>query len=141
MKTDDAVSTVVGEMLMIALVVVLIASVTVALPALLPADRFESANILTVYDAGNHTLSLYHKGGDWLTAAELTVTASMGGERKQWSGESLKITPYPGLGLDAAVKKQTFDLGDVIVISGVTSEPSNVKMSTATTLLVTTEGI
>ncbi len=141
MKCDDAVSVVVGEMLMIALVAVLIAAAAAAFPVLLPSDRSVSANILVMYDDHTNNLSLYHKGGDWMRISELVVSAEYpdGSREIRRNGDTgFVLEPYAGLELAAGTKKQTFDLGDVLNVSLV-NKPAKVKVSTANSVVVTAE--
>ena len=58
------VSEVVGEMLMIALVIVLISVFSAALYNFLPTDRDPSINVMMTNDQQN--ITLWHKGGDWV---------------------------------------------------------------------------
>lgn len=75
MPHDNAVSEVVGEMLMIGLVIVLIGVFAAALGNFLPTSRDPSVTILMTHDTqGNVTL--WHKGGDWVKLEDLTVVIS-----------------------------------------------------------------
>jgi len=68
---DEAVSSVVGEMLLLVITVVLAAVFGVAAMNLLPSERDDVADICADFSGGN--ITLYHKGGDSLAASELKV--------------------------------------------------------------------
>jgi len=71
---ENAVSEVVGEMLMIGLVIVLIGVFAAALGNFLPTTRDPSVTILMTNDT--HNITLWHKGGDWMKLEDLTVVIS-----------------------------------------------------------------
>lgn len=96
MKCDDALSSVVSEMLLIALVLILIPSVTITLMHQVPGDRVPTVNIKMTFD-GN-TITLYHKGGDFLIWNEVRVIQN-----------DIMVTPN--------YSKNIFDLGDSFSIS------------------------
>ena len=69
---EVGVSEVVGEMLMIALVIILLSVFSAALYNYLPVDREPTVTIMMTNDTlGNVTL--WHKGGDWVNAEDLSV--------------------------------------------------------------------
>jgi FlaG/FlaF family flagellin (archaellin) len=71
-KNNQAVSEVVGEMLMISLVLILVAVFSASLADHLPSERVPSVTIMVTNDtAGN--IMLWHKGGDWVKADSLRV--------------------------------------------------------------------
>ncbi|OPX72341.1 MAG: hypothetical protein A4E38_00648 [Methanoregulaceae archaeon PtaB.Bin108] len=98
---DDAVSSVVGEMLLIAAVVVIIAAISINAQSILPPPRDPSVTIMMKNTTD--TVLLYHKGGDAVKAGELRVVID-GVENSSFSlnGESI---PDPD---------RLFDLGDHI---------------------------
>jgi len=69
---DAAVSEVVGEMLMIGLVLILVAVFSASLANYLPSERLPSVTIRISNDTGGN-ITLWHKGGDWVKAEDLTV--------------------------------------------------------------------
>ncbi len=72
---NQAVSEVVGEMLMIGLVLILAAVFTSQLPNYLPSERSPTVTIMMSNDTlGNVTL--WHKGGDWVKVDTLKVIIS-----------------------------------------------------------------
>lgn len=99
------VSEVVGEMLMIALVVILLSVFSSGLFDLLPADRDPSVSIMLSNDRQN--ITLWHKGGDWVEAKDITVV--IGNETSRFS-HSLEN------GLILVPGKPVFDLGSNITV-------------------------
>jgi FlaG/FlaF family flagellin (archaellin) len=79
--TDRGVSEVVGEMLMVALVIVLLAALSAALYHYLPPDRDPSVTIRVSNDAQN--ITFWHKGGDWVRAEDVTVV--IGNESRRFT--------------------------------------------------------
>lgn len=108
---DNAVSEVVGEMLMIGLVIVLIGVFAAALGNFLPANRDPSVTIRMSADAGNGTITLWHKGGDWVKKEDLTVVIS-------YPNDTLKKIPSSDPTRFVLVPNTTvFDLGSNITIT------------------------
>jgi FlaG/FlaF family flagellin (archaellin) len=75
---DEAVSSVVGEMIMIALVIILVALFATSAFSLVPGGRETSVDVHMEVVEGNlpgsaDTLHLWHKGGDWVEKKDLTV--------------------------------------------------------------------
>jgi FlaG/FlaF family flagellin (archaellin) len=69
---STAVSEVVGEMILIAIVLILVSVFSASLADYLPSDRSPTVTIRMSNDtAGN--LTLWHKGGDWVKAGTLRV--------------------------------------------------------------------
>jgi len=110
---DNAVSEVVGEMLMIGLVIVLIGVFAAALGNFLPTSRDPSVTILMTHDTqGNVTL--WHKGGDWVKNESLTVIICYPNDtlKKIPSSDLSHFILFPG-------NKTVFDLGsNITVITG-----------------------
>jgi archaeal type IV pilus assembly protein PilA len=103
---DSGVSEVVGEMLMIALVIVLLSVFSAALSNFLPSDRDPSINIMMSNDRQN--ITLWHKGGDWVKFEDLTVVIGNETNRTSitWRNGNLLIVP----------NKTVFDLGSNITV-------------------------
>lgn len=91
--SDRGVSEVVGEMLMIALVVILVSVFSAALFSFLPAERVPSVSVMMTHDTQNVTL--WHKGGDWVKADELSVIIGNDTMRTTWTkkGGNLALVP------------------------------------------------
>ncbi len=105
--SENGVSEVVGEMLMIGLVVILIGVFAAALGNFLPTARDPSVTILMTADNTNGTITLWHKGGDWVKKEDLTVVISYPDDtiQKNSSAEFVMV-PY----------KSVFDLGSSITV-------------------------
>jgi FlaG/FlaF family flagellin (archaellin) len=72
---DGAVSEVVGEMLMVALVLLLISVFSASLSAYLPIERSPSVTVMMSNDTyGN--ITIWHKGGDSVKASDLKIKIS-----------------------------------------------------------------
>lgn len=105
--SDNAVSEVVGEMLMVALVIVLLSIFSAALYHYLPADRDPSITIRMNNDTRGN-ITLWHKGGDWVMAEDLTVVVGSGDSSRRIPGNNANFTLVP--------KKDVFDLGSNITV-------------------------
>ena len=73
-KRDDAATSVVGEILLMALVIILVSLFAASAFDLLPGDRQSVVDVSMKYDKDAKTLSFWHKGGDWIAGDDLTVT-------------------------------------------------------------------
>jgi FlaG/FlaF family flagellin (archaellin) len=113
---ESGVSEVVGEMLMIGLVIILIGVFAAALGNFLPTTREPSVTILMTTDNMNGTLTLWHKGGDWVKNESLTVVIN-------YPNDTLKKIPSSDLSHFILVPgdKTVFDLGSNITV--ITGEP------------------
>jgi archaeal type IV pilus assembly protein PilA len=100
MGRDPAVSAVIGEILMIALVLILVPAVTISLMNQVPEDRTPTVNILMGPLDGN-TIILCHKGGDWVKKSDIKIMVNS----KQIEFNSSPI----------------FDLGENISLNGINS--------------------
>jgi FlaG/FlaF family flagellin (archaellin) len=135
---DAGVSEVVGEMLMIALAIVLLSVFSAALYNFLPTDRDPSINVMMTNDTlGNVTL--WHKGGDFVKASDLTVIITTGDATHRFC-----YTTYPGglvLVPNKTVYDPVFDLGSNITVQMPTPLLGNetVKLVTPRTVIFTGE--
>jgi hypothetical protein len=126
---DTGVSEVVGEMLMIALVVVLLSVFSAALYNFLPTDRDPSISIMMTSDRQN--ITLWHKGGDWIKSQDLAVIIG---------NETDRTTFYHGnKGLVFVPDITVFDLGSNITITMPENQPlegdKTVKLVTSRTVI------
>lgn len=134
---DAGVSGVVGEMLMIAMVVVLISVFSAALYHFLPTDRDPSITILMSND--KQSLTLWHKGGDFVKTEDLSVIVGNNTWRKTYYNDTRK-NPDAQFQLDHpdGRKKEVFDLGDAITVSpGRFTGDETVKLVTPHTVIYT----
>jgi len=105
---DTAVSSVIGEVLLIALVLILVPVVTVSLMNQVPEDRTPTITILMGSLNQTGYVYFYHKGGDWVRKENIQVFRN-------------------GSKIDSArifLQNQTFDLGDKLGVSDITEGDS-----------------
>ena len=113
---NEAVSEIVGEMIMISLVLLLVAVFAVSLGNFLPAERAPTVTVMM--DQTDNTITLYHKGGDWVQAKDLEVIVSSGSSsprkyRNPPSDELFDAEEHFTL----SPKKQVFDIGSSITVT------------------------
>jgi FlaG/FlaF family flagellin (archaellin) len=76
---DEAVSSVIGEMIMIVLVIILVALFATSAFSLIPGGREPSVDVVMkngsggTPSAGDTTVIFWHKGGDWVEKKDLAV--------------------------------------------------------------------
>ncbi|MBP2145328.1 hypothetical protein J2129_000782 [Methanofollis sp. W23] len=68
---EEAVSSVVGEMVLMALVIILVALFATSAFHLLPGDREVAIDVLV--NPTSDSVTFYHKGGDWVERDDLRV--------------------------------------------------------------------
>jgi len=127
---EAGVSEVVGNMLMIALVIVLLSVFSAALSTFLPTDRDPSISVMLPPSDG-HNITLWHKGGDWVKEEDLTVIVGNETVRKTFAGKSGSFTLVP--------TKPVFDLGSNITVYMADRLEGNetVKLTTSRTVIFT----
>jgi len=101
---DTAVSSVIGEVLLITLVLILVPVVTVSLMNQVHEERTPTITILMGSLNETGYVYFYHKGGDWVRKENIQVFRN--GSRI----DSKRIF----------LQKQTFDLGDKLGVSDIT---------------------
>jgi FlaG/FlaF family flagellin (archaellin) len=83
---NEAVSSVVGEMIMIALVIILIALFATSAFSLVPGGREASVDVAMKNESGDDKVVFWHKGGDWVEKKDLTVLViGKDGKRKEYT--------------------------------------------------------
>ena len=107
-KRDDAATSGVGEILLMALVIILVSLFAASAFDLLPGDR-QSVVDVSMSVNNDNTLSFWHKGGDWIAGEDLTVTLTEGNTKKPLVEKSLK--DWEGK------EKVVFDLGGCYTVS------------------------
>ncbi|MDD1695135.1 MAG: type IV pilin N-terminal domain-containing protein [Methanoregula sp.] len=123
---DEALSPVVGEMLMIVLAILLVSLFSLSLTGLLPSGRDYTIDIAH-NESADGTIYLWHKGGDWVEKSKLevliirdqgktTTTISSADQRFILCSDEACQT----------VSGRTFDLGDYIKINSVTISKGDV---------------
>lgn len=136
-----AVSEIVGEMIMLAVVLILLAVFSASLSSYLPPPRDPSITIMMEDRAD--TISLYHKGGDWIKSADLWVIVETDdtGVRRYRPGLNDEVSVVP-LNGDASGHPGTFDLGDRIEVNktAVTGEDWTIRLVTSRAVLFCSGG-
>ena len=131
-RSDSAVTSVVGEMLILVLVIILVSLFATSAFHLLPGDR-ETVTTVSMQTNTTTHLIFWHKGGDWVDVRDLTITATpkAGGERILLSRDVVEVSDYAGnpvdvfdLGGSAAVRTENLTAGTVYEIRVAT--PRNV---------------
>ncbi len=107
---SEGVSSVVGEMLMLTLVLILASLFAISVSQLVPEDRDPSANIFVgSADDSGHSITLWHKGGDPLITSDLKIIfTNITGERIVKTRDNIKINN------DSSI--QAFMAGDYMII-------------------------
>lgn len=137
---NEAVSGVVGEMLMISLVLLLVAIFAVSLNNCLPTERAPTVTVMMTNTTEN--ITLYHKGGDWVQASDLEVIVSnFPGEGSQ--AEKYRSPPGGQFSADEhfnlSPQKQVFDIGSSITVKYDVTGGEKVSLVTPRAVLFTGE--
>jgi len=109
-QQDEAVSSVVGEMIMVALVIILVALFATSAFSLIPGGREPSIDVVMKNgsggppSAGDTTVIFWHKGGDWVEEMNLEVIV-VGKDGKREPSDTVCLYDHAGNGVAA------FDLG------------------------------
>ena len=110
-KKDDGVSSVVGEMLLLAIGVILVAVFAASIMGLLPGDRDDHVDVAMDSNLSTKTLTFYHKGGDAIAEDELRVLVYPENSVTPRSSIILSLNDSTGTGA------QVFNLGCVLEVS------------------------
>ena len=134
-KRDDAATSVVGEILLMALVIILVSLFAASAFDLLPGDR-QSVVDVSMQINDDKTLSFWHKGGDWIDGDDLTVTLTdKSGQKHTLAATSL--TDYQRVG------KLVFDLGGCYTVNLPAPVPEgivNIRLTSTDSVLYAWEG-
>ena len=135
-ESDDAVTSVVGEILLMALVIILVSLFAASAFDLLPGDRQSVVDVSMSYDEDEKTISFWHKGGDWIDGDDLTVTLTAANGQKYTPSEKY-LTDYQG------VDKLVFDLGGCYTVKFDTIPAGivNIRLTSTDSVLYAWEGI
>ena len=133
-KRDDAATSVVGEILLMALVIILVSLFAASAFDLLPGDR-QSVVDVSMQINDDKTLSFWHKGGDWIDGDDLKVTLTDEFGQKHTPTEKY-LTDYQ------RVDKLVFDLGGCYTVKfGTIPEGSvNIRLTSTDSVLYAWEG-
>lgn len=105
---DDAVTSVVGEMLMIGIAIVLVGIFAITAYSLVPDERTPTITVGVEYPkTDTDPITIWHKGGDWIEAQSLSLTLTPEDE----GSEIKKYTLSAKVSDEAGSAKNTFDLG------------------------------
>lgn len=104
-NTESAVSPVMSEMLLIALVLILVPTATISMIQQIPEERVPTVTIKMTPMNSSGYVSFYHKGGDWMRKEEIKIFRN-GKPTIDFGYSSRNATPI-------------FDLGDSITIKNV----------------------
>ncbi|HJK77859.1 MAG TPA: type IV pilin N-terminal domain-containing protein [Methanocorpusculum sp.] len=107
--SDSAVTSVVGEMLILVLVIILVSLFATSAFNLLPGDRETMTNVFLQKDNTTH-LIFWHKGGDWVDKNDLTITAT-----PKEGGSRIPLT-IDGVFDYAGKPVEVFDLGGNVTV-------------------------
>ncbi|MDO8841293.1 type IV pilin N-terminal domain-containing protein [Methanocalculus sp.] len=135
---DLAVSSVIGEMIMIALVIILVALFASSVFSLIPGERDATVDIAMKSGAGDSGIIFWHKGGDWVQKKDLTVVVlDKDGGRKEYPSGSVPIILY-NVNNDETM---TFDLGGRLEVSPVSElkKGDMIRVLTRTTVIYSGE--
>lgn len=106
--SDSAITSVVGEMLILVVVIILVSLFATSAFSLLPGDR-ETMTTVSMDHNATH-LIFWHKGGDWMDKKDLTITAV-----PQSGGERIVLGLY-GVSDYAEKPVDVFDLGGNVTV-------------------------
>ena len=135
---DDAATSVVGEILLMALVIILVSLFAASAFDLLPGDRQSAVDVSMSYDKDTKTISFWHKGGDWIYGKDLTVTVT-DSEGKKYTLTEASLTDYQG---DEG--KLVFDLGGCYTATPIPDEvisPVSIRLTSANSVLYAQDGV
>ena len=135
-KRDDAATSVVGEILLMALVIILVSLFAASAFDLLPGDRQSVVDVSMSYDKDAKTISFWHKGGDWIDGDDLTVTLTAANGQK-YTLTATSLTDYQGVG------KLVFDLGGCYTVNLPAPVPEgivNIRLTSTDSVLYAWEG-
>mgnify|MGYP001003492694 CR=1 FL=1 len=115
-RNDEAVSSVVGEMIMITLVIILVALFATSAFSLVPGGREASVDVVMKNVSGDITVVFWHKGGDWVEMKDLTVLVirAEDGRREEYCPD---VFDHEGSPVKA------FDLGGCLIVQLGTGNP------------------
>jgi FlaG/FlaF family flagellin (archaellin) len=109
-----AVSEVVGEMLMIGVVLILAAVFTSQLPNYLPSERSPTVTIMMSDNLSSGTITLWHKGGDWVKLNTLKVIVANQSHQSTFTATGSSSFLFVN---SAEPESSVFDLGGNITVS------------------------
>jgi hypothetical protein len=133
-EKDDAVTSVVGEILLMALVIILVSLFAASAFDLLPGDRQSAVDVSMSINVD--TISFWHKGGDWIEGSELSASLTESDGKKHIL-EKVSLRDCFG------DEKLVFDLGGNYTVKLPTPLPDgtvNIRLTTSDSVLYAWEG-
>ena len=134
-KRDDAATSVVGEILLMALVIILVSLFAASAFDLLPGDRQSVVDVSMSVD--DDSLSFWHKGGDWIAGEDLTVTLTKSDGTKSVLTQK-SLTDWEGK------EKVVFDLGGCYTVSLTEPVPAgivSIRLTSSDSVLYAFDGV
>ena len=135
-KRDDAATSVVGEILLMALVIILVSLFAASAFDLLPGDR-QSVVDVSMSVNNDNTLSFWHKGGDWIAGEDLTVTLTKSDGTKSVLTQK-SLTDWEGK------EKVVFDLGGCYTVNLTEPVPTgevSIRLTSSDSVLYAFDGV
>ena len=135
-KRDDAATSVVGEILLMALIIILVSLFAASAFDLLPGDR-QSVVDVSMSVNNDNTLSFWHKGGDWVAGEDLTVTLTK-------SDGTKSVLTQKSLTDWEEQQKVVFDLGGCYTVSLPDSLPTgdvSIRLTSSDSVLYAFDGV
>ena len=133
-EKDDAVTSVVGEILLMALVIILVSLFAASAFDLLPGDRQSAVDVSM--EKGTDTVTFWHKGGDWIDGSELSASLTEAdGTKHVLETESLQDC--------FGAEKRVFDLGGSYTVKLPDPVPAgivSIRLTSADSVLYAWEG-
>lgn len=133
-EKDDAATSVIGEILLMALVIILVSLFAASAFDLLPGDRQSAVDVSM--SINGDTISFWHKGGDWIEGSELSASLTESDGKKHIL-EKVSLRDCFG------DEKLVFDLGGNYTVKLPTSLPAgtvNIRLTTSDSVLYAWEG-
>ena len=125
-EREEALSELVGEMLMLTLVLILMAVFAATASSFLPPPRDPSVTVIMDWEdkgTGLIDVHLYHKGGDFIKRSDLTVVLSENDTNRKYSDSNASFLLEPP-------DCKMFDLGCWITITNVPKKTYKVSLVT-----------
>ncbi len=138
-RREPAVSTVVGELLMLSVVLVMAGALVVQSGALMPAGRAPVVTVLMNATTGEEgSVTLWHKGGDYVRTDQLSLTingVAYTAKAPLYPNNTPKLTFFTA---DGGKARTVLDLGGRVQVNDISVQlGDSVRLSTPETVLFT----
>ncbi len=115
---ESGLTSVVGEMLLLVLVIVLVSIIAASALSMLPGERETMIDVSMSMNSSH--IFFWHHGGDWVDAGDLTVqimkSDGSGSFAPIDSDNGLKVNAYSRVAEDYTLSSDIFDLGTRIEV-------------------------